>query len=270
MSVFSIIILILGFTVTAQWSFADSCQNPREVNSAIRCEGEHYLEAFRKRAARIPRSETLLSAYGSRFPAGRFTIDSIPHLHSTDQVATAFRFVRDSRFLNPTSTLNLVRRPSFLYPDDGCWIRAHLMMYRAETVLGTAVPRLYRIFVFGNLAPKTSNAPRGRTKVYWWYHTAPIARIGNEAYVLDPALEPGAPIYWKDWILRQNPNLSNVRIAICNSNVYGPHGACLGSQPRTSFRTAAAHQRTYLLREEVRQRNLGRDVHAVLGDHPPW
>jgi hypothetical protein len=102
----------------------------------------------------------------------------------------------------------------FLYPDDGCWIRAHMMCHlmRAggpdtstnppedpEKVWITASP--------GNrLDPLTANHPDCHLPWGWGWHVAPTLLVslpgGDDKRVIDPSLSP-APESEADWKNRQ-------------------------------------------------------------------
>ncbi|MVT52601.1 hypothetical protein GPL17_19145 [Bradyrhizobium yuanmingense] len=73
---------------------------------------------------------------------------------------------------------------TFLYPDDGCYARAHEMC----RLIGTA--QSGKVWNYGKLTAKTLNHPN--CKVEWKYHvatTVPVKIGGTTAsYVLDPSL----------------------------------------------------------------------------------
>jgi hypothetical protein len=88
----------------------------------------------------------------------------------------------------------------FLYPDDGCYARAHemLRLMRLQGIEGE------KIWIFGSLHPATSNHPD--CGVGWWYHVAPTLQVntaaGIEKRVIDPSLMTG-PATADDWRARQ-------------------------------------------------------------------
>lgn len=75
----------------------------------------------------------------------------------------------------------------FLYPDDGCWARAHAM---ARLIIAAGgVPR--KVWIYGKLRTPTRNNPC--CIVPWRFHVAPTisVRVGKsrvEEQVIDPAL----------------------------------------------------------------------------------
>lgn len=116
----------------------------------------------------------------------------------------------------------------FLYPDDGCWARAH-EMYRLLTAAGAGAAK---IWISGALITPTRNHPE--CGVRWAWHVAPTLcvrrRVGllwsTESMVIDPSLfttpvslatwkgaqgDPGAslvpsagPVYWFNGQLTDN------------------------------------------------------------------
>ena len=98
----------------------------------------------------------------------------------------------------------------FLYPDDGCWIRAHIMchlMRDGGPDLTTNPPetpaKIWIDFPPGTYIP-THNHPN--CQVPWGWHVAPTLQViqpgGNETWVVDPSVSPG-PEFKNDWRDRQ-------------------------------------------------------------------
>ncbi|MCC5642618.1 hypothetical protein LC607_06565 [Nostoc sp. CHAB 5824] len=101
---------------------------------------------------------------------------------------------------------------SFLYPDDGCWIRAHIMCHlmRAGGPDPTTNPPEdpEKVWIRGFLNVPTANHPD--CSVGWGWHVAPTLMVtlptGNDKQVVDPSLSP-APESKADWKNRQgNPS----------------------------------------------------------------
>ncbi len=84
----------------------------------------------------------------------------------------------------------------FLYPDDGCWGRAHEM---CRLMIGAGV-QPDKVWIYGNLHPATYNNPS--CKVGWGWHVAPTLLVntgsGSEVQVIDPSMFPG-PILQDTW-----------------------------------------------------------------------
>ena len=86
----------------------------------------------------------------------------------------------------------------FLYPDDGCWARAHEMC-RLMIAAGVK-PR--KIWIAGGLLAKTKNNPS--CQVSWGWHVAPTLCVrrhfcSTEDLVIDPSLftAPVSEATWK-------------------------------------------------------------------------
>ncbi len=192
---------------------------------------------------------------------------------SAHELQDAFEWLRDLRFLrDPEPGRDTEpRRISWLYPDDGCFARAAMMRRKfVEWESDNSLPRSrgpQKVFVFGSLRVETNNSPSGMVR--WWYHVAPIVRVGDEVLVVDPALSPAEPLTLTDWALRQSNSLGSLRFALCEPYAYDPGSSCLDPGEDSESR-ADAHQQTYLRREWSRQIRLGRDPERVLGEEPPW
>jgi hypothetical protein len=173
-----------------------------------------------------------------------------------------FEKIRDERFLTVSGEPSL-RRISWLYPQDGCWIRAALFNRNAFRLF---VPIPDKIFAFGNLRVKTANSSRG--VVSWWYHVAPIVSVGSEKYVLDPALEAGKPLVLKEWLARMGTP-EKIKIAICGTGTYSPNDNCNKHTDGMELKASAAQKR-YLQLERQELLKLGRNPEQELGETPPW
>jgi Glutaminase len=92
----------------------------------------------------------------------------------------------------------------FLYPDDGCWGRAHEMC-RLMIVDG-AQPE--KVWIYGRLNVNSQNKPN--CLVQWNYHVAPTLQVttanGVQTWVIDPSLFPG-PVPQATWVgVQGDPN----------------------------------------------------------------
>ena len=87
----------------------------------------------------------------------------------------------------------------FLYPDDGCWGRAHEMC--RLLIDAGAWPR--KVWIYGNLTAPTKNHPS--CAVHWGWHVAPTLCVrsgclfGRQEMVIDPSLftQPVSKAMWK-------------------------------------------------------------------------
>lgn len=96
----------------------------------------------------------------------------------------------------------------FLYPDDGCWGRAHEMC--RLMIADGAQPE--KVWIRGNLRPSSQNHPGCRFPGWrgWGWHVAPTLQVstpnGVKTWVIDPALFNGPTIQatWKS--VQGDPN----------------------------------------------------------------
>jgi hypothetical protein len=105
----------------------------------------------------------------------------------------------------------------FLFPDNGCWIRAHIMcllMMKGGPDPTTNPPEdPEKIWIdFGSACPinvPTVNHPN--CQVLWCWHVAPTLQViqpgGNETWVIDPSVSPASE-FKNDWRNRQDPSAS--------------------------------------------------------------
>lgn len=177
-------------------------------------------------------------------------------------IQSYFEKIRDARFIEDPQE-NILRRITWLYPDDGCFARASMINEQLEAQGQATLSKLY---VFGNLEAQSPNAVDG--SVEWWYHVAATATDGKNIYVLDPSVEPMRPLLIKEWLgrLGQDPFKS---ISVCHPDTYTPYSHCY--KPSTAEKTTALEDEIYFLPyEKSRLEWLGRDWKSELGDNPPW
>jgi hypothetical protein len=84
----------------------------------------------------------------------------------------------------------------FMYPDDGCWARAHAMCHMM--IDDAAEPE--KVWIYGNLRAAAQNHPN--CHVYWNWHVAPTLQVSTggvaQTFVIDPSLFPG-PVPLDQW-----------------------------------------------------------------------
>ncbi|MCP4581984.1 MAG: hypothetical protein GY839_10220 [candidate division Zixibacteria bacterium] len=118
---------------------------------------------------------------------------------------------------NPSSTCI-----PFLFPDDGCWIRAHLMAYDMRDYTPPEDPE--KIYIQGSLDPFVPNHPDCRLPYGWGWHIAPTLMVtlpgGDEKRVIDPSLA-SAPVSETEWKNLNNP-LSTPTLTPLAWTVYNP------------------------------------------------
>jgi len=176
-------------------------------------------------------------------------------------LAAGFELARDLRAFEWDKDPSFDRRPTFLYPDDGCFARAQLM---GDTVPAAGLERPTSVFVFGDLEVATENSPYGR--VGWWYHVAPIVEVDGDAWVLDPSIDPSGPLLFEDWVALQGDAEATARV--CAPGVVTPVSTCFPVEAEVQVDQATIQWLFGI--EWKRQLDLGRDPTVVLGDTPPW
>lgn len=181
---------------------------------------------------------------------------------SYQKLLSYFTYFRNERFLTAEDP-GFKRRISWLYPDDGCFARAQ-MVIKLSTQSQNVLPG--KIFAFGRLRVQTNNHPKG--EVRWWYHVAPIARVNNQVYVLDPSLSPKAPLEIYDWLSIMSKSPMGLQVSFCDSLSYTPYSKCNGSSE--NFQVATSAQKKYLSYEWKRLIDLNRSPQDELGINPPW
>jgi hypothetical protein len=207
---------------------------------------------------RISRS----SSYDIAVPFAKLDLSPITAWKDYAEIEKQFQLVRDERFIEDPYDKTFPRRPTWMYPDDGCFARAQMMENRFELA---GLTRVTKIFVFGNLHVKTKNGIGGA--VDWWYHVAPIVSDGKDTYVIDPATEPTKPLLLKDWLARMG-NSKSFTMAICSPESYTPYSDCITPDSEASI--AMNDQQYFLDPEKDRLMSQGRDIKKELGDTPPW
>lgn len=197
-----------------------------------------------------------------RYAAGEKIPNSVAW-KSIPDMQERFEKFRDERFMKDPSDANNLRRISWLYPIDGCWTRAALFNRLAFRAF---IPIPSKVFAFGNLRVKTPNSRRG--VVGWWYHVAPMVRVGNDQFVMDPSIEPTRPLTLNEWLGRMGKP-ERIRIAVCGSGTYSPGDNCDKESDGVEARAEYA-VRQYLVLEKRELTALGRNTSEELGDNPPW
>lgn len=234
-------------------------ENKLYALSSIRDPKTSYLDYLKKYQI-MGDSKNITPLSVARF----FDISKLPRVtkwNSTELLRQNFYKMRDTRFLKWKMRSNFPRRSSWLYPDDGCFARATLANKNFH-LWRQPVPN--KVFVFGNLKVKTQNNPKGI--VTWWYHVALIVELKNIFYVLDPAIDPKAPLTLNRW-LESMGNPSKMRVAICASGTYAPNSRCNRS---INGKESDFSQQKYLDLEWNRLKILRRNPSRELGAYPPW
>ena len=183
---------------------------------------------------------------------------------SRESPQEAFRKIRDLRSLRPAGSL-IDRRPSWLYPDDGCFARAEVA---AQELVQLGFPKPNKIFAFGDLEVRSKNALGGL--VSWWYHVVPAYKYKGKIIIFDPAIEPQKPLALSEWLQRMTGNTTGeIELAVCDSTALGPDSQCFDDSSLNREKVLKL-QAPYLEREWTRLEELGRNPFRELGEHPPW
>lgn len=231
--------------------------------SARRAPDQDYRSIIKFYESRLEQDATTASksALSSAVPLADLDRAQMPNWPETENFELYFQNIRDERFI--TLNANFPRRSTWLYPDDGCYARAALSSVRTTA---QKLPAPGRVFVFGNLSVETVNSESG--SVSWWYHVVIGYRIGEEVFVIDPAIEPKNPLKLEDWLGRMG-NTERMKVAFCSEGAYEPYSKCQGGHP-LSFESALSGQTPFLRLEWDRIEDLGRDAASELGETPPW
>lgn len=254
------------FIAFSIYSYAGTYTSTATVHSAYRGSNESAQSAFQRYRQRLAqygvRKIQEDTPLGKAVPLNRLTFENVPAYANGTIAIQVFAKLRDERFLKDT-THSMLRRSSWLFPDDGCFARAALAV---QNIKQWNQPVPAKLFIFGNLTVKTQNSPNG--SVSWWYHVVPIVMVGQQPVVFDPAIHPSAPLLLNDWIKTMVPEEKAAAFSICHSSSYSPASPC--AVESNSSLPALDHQAEYLKMEWQRLVDLKRSPTKELGDHPPW
>lgn len=235
---------------------------------AARLPNENWFAAREKNYLRDNQDFDLTPEYLSKdsekVDLHKILTDKKSPLWTEAQINEVFVLLRDHRFLKMSSSNKFLRRSTWLYPDDGCFARAELLITNG---LQFGFPKMDKIFSFGNLTVSTNNSPSG--EVNWWYHVVPIVRTVDKVFVLDPALDPTRALLAQEWLDLQGDKLELVKVAVCNGDTYEPFSSCL-KEDKSSANQSLIDQLDFLDLEWSRLLELNRNPELELGDFPPW
>lgn len=195
---------------------------------------------------------------------GDLKINDAVELANELELNLYFKYIRDTQFFN-IQTDPFPRRISWLYPDDGCYVRAEIA-YRLAEQKNYQIPS--KVFVFGNLRVETKNAQSG--VVRWWYHVAPAFRVQNDVYILDPSINPEAPLKISEWDekMKASPHQAN-KYSICTAQTMYPNDKC-SRRTAYGYKSVESSQHSFLKLEWKRLVQLNRDPNEELNQNPPW
>ena len=249
------------------------------THSEKRLPGESMEQAYQRNYGHQQKKSLWQSSstpYDERTHFLALSDDNVPQWKDKTALELGFKMVRDKRFLTHPSNKQFERRLTWLYPDDGCYARAELMN---ELLSKAGYPRPYKIFIFGNLDAVTDNTLTGH--VQWWYHVAPLVKVGTAMYVLDPSLDYYNALPLVEWVKRIDSSFNGefsvndhkLKFAICDESSYSPDESCMQTTTGSTLNNKADAMRSlqeFLPSEWSRQIKLKRNPKDVLGDKPLW
>lgn len=196
-------------------------------------------------------------------PLGEMNTQEIEELGSYADLENEFKYIRDTRFIR-TEDPSFPRRITWMYPDDGCYVRAEMMKYE---LVAHHAPTPKKIFVFGNLFATSMNSLTGT--IHWWYHVAVAYRLGADVYVFDPSIEPRRPLKIQEWDNLINKEGMPIEYSVCSADTVDPTSDCYNPTPETHEDTIST-QKIFLDNEWDRLIDLNRKPEEELGNLPPW
>ncbi|MCM2322843.1 MAG: protein-glutamine glutaminase family protein [Oligoflexia bacterium] len=207
--------------------------------------------------------ETGTSAWENRTDLGALELTRLPEVGPPERLKELFLRVRDARDWRWREMEQFPRRLSWLYPADGCFLRASFM---AQRLRDWRYPAPAQLFAFGELSFSTPYET-----VHWWYHVAPIYLSDGQPYVVDPAVDFREPLPLSRWIRKLGSEAESMTFAICGAGAVSPEDDC--SQLRSSWNPRERYDTLQLyLAEEwyALETLLGEPPERVLGEGPPW
>lgn len=233
--------------------------------SAKRLPDESYAHAVKRAYHSQPRVHDIFDTPEEKqVDLSEVNYEKAPVVLTRQELMQMFKVIRDTRFLKTDANPLFSRRISWLYPDDGCFVRAAV----ADKLLAAkSFKPGAKLFAFGDLVLPTPYSPDGR--VLWWYHVAPVVAYMGDYYVLDPAVNFFEPSLVQDWYNAINSNMRDVHAVVCSTHTYGPFDMCTDARP-SSENSAIEDQKEFLRFEWDRLSVLGFNPEFMLGDFPPW
>lgn len=196
------------------------------------------------------------SAYNLRTFIVNINWKQIPEWQSLDQLINAFNIVHNQRQYNDTEIPSFLRRITWLYSEDGCFQRAANIAIQLNQL---RMPKIKQLYIFNHI---TNN---------WVYHVAPAARVGEQVYILDPALNPLGPIKLWDWLELFTDSSANILSNLCDETTWDPNGNCYLYS--FDYNDIDENKSLQQWREEfqvLERAKLGTLADDQLGDNPPW
>lgn len=219
----------------------------------------HYESSYRK----LIKNKLLQTPMGLAKLYNPNSVPSAVSWRSVELMQQRFQKIRDDRFLIWRRRQDFPRRISWLYPTDGCWIRA-VLFNRGAFRLFAPLPNT--IYAFGNLSVKTEYHRNGRAS--WWFHVASMVEVNKQKYVMDPMVNLKRPMLLEEW-LKSMGDPSKIKIAVCKSGTFSPLDNCEKETNGMEI-DASYYQQHYLDLEWDNLKGLGKNPEKELGNEPPW
>lgn len=184
---------------------------------------------------------------------------------TAQQLRQGFAAIRDERWLFAEARPDFARRIPWLSALTGCEQRAVTANYQL-TRAGLPTPWFMRAWAKRGktFLVQTANEPDG--DVNWSGHVAPVVRVDGELFVLDPALDPRAPLPVQAW-LRLFSTVEIRDVALCRDHENGTECLDAAPAPQRDPRQLIADVLDF---EWNAQELLGHDPTRSLGACPPW
>jgi hypothetical protein len=213
------------------------------------------------------------NAYQLSEPLLKMDVSKVTELTEQQTLEELFRMVRDERFVFWPQMPKFARRTTWLYPWDGCFMRAaHMRMVWERH--GLKPPTKIYVFPGGDLLRLSGTSPYYDMTVDWIYHVAHIVKVKGQLYVLDPAADPHRPLPLNEWALKMAPDLDSIEGTVCSPYASDVSEPCQETDPSLEYEGIENYEERYLAEEwdqvEYVRPGLPRDPNVILGDHPLW
>lgn len=234
--------------------------------SAVRGANESFTQARARNSTDIIFNSNFAAqtAWGRAVEFEKVDFSEAADVGTIERLTEIFNYIRDSKFISNQAGPLPERRLSWLYPDDGCYIRAELAV---QFTVKQQMPETAKLFGFGDLAVKSSNHPDGIVR--WWYHVVPVYRVGTQAYVVDPSIDYRKPMLAEEWKKAMEAEYPAEKFSVCKAHTIGPDDSCTNPYGQ-SIDNLIREQTDFLNEEWYRVITLGRDPQSELGNNPPW
>lgn len=270
--VFTATLFLFCLSARAEENPNSSGDKPKIISSVREAKESWKILAQKLIAPQAPaplQPEVVKTAFDSKVPGAQLLDTYVPSVKSELELVKFFEHARGTRYLkDPAPGLEtFLRRIPWLFPDDGCFLRASLVSKLLFKDFGQATGRA---FVFGDLWVDSPQSPQ---RIHWWYHTAATLKFENTTYVLDVAIDSKRALPLREWVEKQNVVFASAEISLCDADTYFPNQLCKNSGPDEDM--SPDHTQQYLNAERTRQQSLHSTenpsvVDNILGESPPW